>query len=368
MKFNIQRNELIRAINMVVRAVSTKTSMEILKGILFELDNNTLTLTTNNLQMSIQTTLPCQIYETGKFIIDAKMINDIVRKLEEDTIHFSIVETTDLIEVRCKNSKFNIKYVKYEDFPMPSYIDENSFVKIDAQKLKNQILKTGYAISGNNPNPIYQSHFMKIDYGKINMFSIDGFRIVIMDEDYDDMSYDDKRFILQGQSMIEISKIIEDKDEFIKFGYDDRHICFMTENTIITTNLVTGKFLETSDFLPKESDFKSVAKIKLSDFKSAVERVALMSSNKLIKFSTKDFLMNIESRNDAVGDAKEIVDINLEGSDFEIAFNGDFILDAIRYIDEEYININIVDSLSPCVITPENNKNYQNVVLPVRMR
>lgn len=368
MKFNIERKELTKAIDIVNKAVMLKTTMDILKGILFEIEDSSLTLTTNNLQMSIQTNLNCQTYEKGKFIIDAKMISDIVRKLDEDTIHFSFVDDTDLIEVRCKNSKFNVKYIKYEDFPMPSYIDENTFVKIDAKKFKEQILKTGYAISTNNPNPVYQSNFFKIDYGKITMFSIDGFRIALMKKEYEDLSYDDKKFILQGQSMMEIAKIIEDEDEFIKFGHDDRHICLMTENTVITSNLVTGKFLETSEFIPKEGDFKSVVKTRLSDFKSAVERVALMSSNKLIKFSTSEFFMSIESRNDSIGNAKEIVDISLEGEDFEIAFNEDFILDALRYIDEEYININIVDNLSPCVITPESNSDYQNVVLPVRMR
>ena len=366
MKFKINQMQLSKAISIVAKAVSTKTTMEILKGIYFEIEDDNLVLTANNLELGIQTNVPCEVYESGKIVIEAKIISDIIRKMPNDTIHFQSVEDTDFIELRCKNSKFNIKYLKCDDFPMPAYIDERTFVRLDAQDFKDLVLKTGYAISNNNPNPVYMSHFFKVEKDEFVMFSIDGFRFSFMKKRFEESSFDEKKLILKGNTLIDIAKTIEDSQESIKFSYDDKHICIIIDNTIITSNLIVGNFLDYESIIPQAPT--STAKIKLSDLKSAVERVSLLSNNKLIKFESKDFMMNITSRNDQIGDANEIVDIELNGENFTIAFNCDYILDAMKYIDDEYLIMNVINSVSPCTITPKSNEDYKNVVLPVRIR
>lgn len=367
MKFNVKQQDLSKAISIVLKAVATKTTMDILKGIYFEIEDNCLFLTTNNLEIGIQTSIPCEVYNDGKMVVEAKIIYDIVRKMPNDIIHFQTIEDTDFIELRCRNSKFNIKYLKCDDFPMPSYIDEKSFVKLDAREFRDLIFKTGYAISINNPNTVYMSHFFKIENDEIIMFSIDGFRCPMMKKKFEDLSFDEKKFILKGNTLVDIAKTIDDSQEEIKFSYDDKHICVIIDNTTITSNLITGNFLDYDSIIPNRKA-NSIAKIKLSDFKSAIERVSLLSNNKLIKFESKEFMMNINSRNDSIGDANEIVDISLEGDDFVIAFNCDYVLDAIKYIDTEYILMKVIDSVSPCIITPEDDDSYINVVLPVRIR
>lgn len=366
MKFKVMQKELSKAISIVQKAVATKNTMDILKGIYFETYEGNLLLTANNLEIGIQTSIPCEVYNDGKIVIDAKIISDIVRKLPNDVIHFDTVDDTDFVEMRCQNSKFNIKYISCNDFPMPEYIDEHLFVKIEAKDFKELILKTNYAISNNHPNPLYMAHFFKIIGNKFIMFSIDGFRFVVMSKQFEDVSFDEKKFILQGHTLTDIAKTIDDSVEFVKFAFDDKHICVIIDETTITSNLVTGNFLDYDSIIPKKMN--SNVKIKLSDFKSAIERVSLLSNNKLIKFESKDFMMNITSRNDQVGDANEIVDINLEGDNFVIAFNCDYVLDALKSIDDDYIIMKVIDSVSPCIITTESDDSYMHMVLPVRIR
>lgn len=366
MKFKINQSQLSKALSIVAKAVATKSNMEILKGIYFETEDDNLILASNNLELGIQTSVPCEVYENGKMVVESKIIIDIIRKMPNDTIHFQSVDDTDFIELRCRNSKFNIKYIRCNDFPMPSYIDERVFVRLDSKDFKDLILKTSYAISNNNPNPLYMSHFFKIEKNEFTMFSIDGFRFTIMSKEFEDASFDEKKLILKGSTLLDIAKTIENEEE-VKFAYDDKHICVVIDNTTITSNLIIGNFLDYESIIPKQEGSK--AKIKISDFKSAVERVSLLSNNKLIKFDSKDFMMNITSRNDSIGDANEIVDIQLlEGENFTIAFNCDYVLDAIKYIDSDYLIMNVINSVSPCTITPDNNDNYKNVVLPVRVR
>ena len=366
MKFKVNQRELSKAISVVQKAVATKNTMEILKGIYFEIEEGNLLLTTNNMEVGIQTSIPCEVYEEGKIVIDAKIISDIVRKLPNDTIHFTSIDENDLIEVRCQNSKFNIKYIRCEDFPMPAYIDDRFFVKIEADDFKNMILKTNYAIASNDPNQIYMCHFFKIDQNRFTMFSVDNFRFVVMEKAFEDISFDEKKLIINGSILTDIAKTIEDGVEFVKFAFDDKHICVIIDETIITSNLVTGNFIDYESIIPKNE--KSTVTVRSSDLKSAIDRVSLLSNNKLIKLESKDFMMNITSRNDQVGNANEIVDIKLEGENFEIAFNCEFLLDILKNIDDEYITMKITNSLSPCKITSESDENYIHVILPVRIK
>ena len=366
MKFKVMQRDLSKAISIVQKAVATKNTMDILKGIYFEIYEGKLLLASNNLEIGIQTSIPCEIYEEGRLVIEAKIISEIVRKLPNDVIHFDTVQDTDFIELRCQNSKFNIKYISCVDFPMPEYIDEHLFVGVDSKDFKELILKTNYAISNNNPNPLYMAHFFKINGNKFTMFSIDGFRFVVMSKEFEDVSFDEHKFILQGSTLTDIAKIIDDNVESVKFAHDKKHICVIIDETTITSNLVTGNFLDYESIMPKRMN--SNGRIKLSDFKSAIERVALLSNNKLVKLETKDFMMNITSRNDSVGDANEIVDINLEGENFVIAFNCDYVLDTLKNIDNDYIIMKVIDSVSPCIITTEDDDNYMHMVLPVRIR
>ena len=366
MKFKVMQRDLSKAISIVQKAVATKNTMDILKGIYFEIYEGKLLLASNNLEIGIQTSIPCEIYEEGSLVIEAKIISEIVRKLPNDVIHFDTVQDTDFIELRCQNSKFNIKYISCVDFPMPEYIDEHLFVGVDSKDFKELILKTNYAISNNNPNPLYMAHFFKINGNKFTMFSIDGFRFVVMSKEFEDVSFDEHKFILQGSTLTDIAKIIDDNVESVKFAHDKKHICVIIDETTITSNLVTGNFLDYESIIPKRMN--SNVKIKLSDFKSAIERVALLSNNKLVKLETKDFMMNITSRNDSVGDANEIVDINLEGENFVIAFNCDYVLDTLKNIDNDYIIMKVIDSVSPGIITTEDDANYMHMVLTVRIR
>ena len=361
MKFKVNQKDLSKAISIVQKGVATKNTMEILKGIYFEIEDGNLLLTTNNMEVGIQTSVPCEVYEEGKIVIDAKIISEIVRKLPNDTIHFTSIDENDLIEVRCLNSKFNIKYIRCEDFPMPAYIDERFFVKIEADDFKNMILKTNYAIASNDPNQIYMCHFFKIDQNRFTMFSVDNFRFVVMEKEFDE-----KKLIINGGILTDIAKTIEDNVEFIKFAFDDKHICVIIDETIITSNLVTGNFIDYESIIPKNE--KSTVTVRVSDLKSAIDRVSLLSNNKLIKFESKDFMMNITSRNDQVGNANEIVDITIDGENFEIAFNCEFLLDILRNVEDEYITMKISNSLSPCKITSQSDENYIHVILPVRIK
>lgn len=366
MKFKIKQQELSKAISILSKSVATRTSMEILKGIYFLTSGDEIVMTSNNLEIGIQTSIKCEIIEEGSLVIDSKIISDIVRKLPNDIITFETAKDINYIEVRCKNINFSIKYIPTTDFPMPEYIDEKLYFPIDPQDFKSLIEKTGYAISTNESKQDLTVQNIKLENSNMTFYSIDGYRMAVMDKKITDMKFDKKTFVLQGKIMLNIAQIIDNYQDDIKFAFDDRHISIIIGETVITTNLVVQPYRDYSALIPKS--FNSTCKINVSELRSAIDRVSLLADNNLVTLETDGTMMKINSKSDSIGQAIEVIEINLEGDNFVIGFNSNYLLDAIKYIDSEFINLNVIDSVSGAVITPENDKNYINLLLPVRIR
>lgn len=366
MKFKINQKELSKALSILVKAVATRTSMEILKGIYFLTGDDEIILASNNLEIGIQTTIKCEIIEKGSIVIDSKVISDIVRKLPNEIITFETSKDINYVEIRCQNINFSIKYIPSSDFPMPEYIDEKLYFNIDAKDFKSLIEKTGYAISTNESKPDLTSHFIRIENSNMTVFSIDGYRMAVIDKKISDLSFDLNEFVVQGKIMLSISSIIDDSVDYIKFAYDDRHISVIIGETVITTNLVLQPFKDFKMLIP--TSFNSTCKINVNDLKNAIDRISLLADNDLIVLETSGNMMKINSKSNDIGQAIEVIDVKLDGDNFVIGFNSNYLLDAIKYIDQDYIEMNVIDSVSASVITPENDKSYINLILPVRIR
>lgn len=367
MKLKIEQEKLAKAISILSKAVATRTSMEILKGIYFLATDDELVLASNNLEIGIQTSIKCEIIEKGQLVIESKVISDIIRKLPNDTITLETAKDINYIQMRCQNINFSIKYIPCNEFPMPEYIDEKMHFPIDAKEFKDLITKTGYAISINESKSDLMVHFIKIYDNNMLMFSIDGYRMALMEKRItEDLKFDPKYIMIQGKIMIDIANIIENDTENIKFAYTDKHISVIVGETVITTNLVVQEFKDYKSLIPQS--FNSSVRINLEDFRTAIERVSTIANNRLVVLETSNTMMKVNSKNEQVGEAIEVIDINLEGENFVIGFNCNYLLDAIKHIDSENIILNVIDSLSACIITPEDNKGYINLLLPVRMR
>lgn len=365
MKFIVQQTELSRALNMLNKAVATRTSIDVLKGIFFKTEENSLFLASNNLEIGIQTEIPCEVEQDGQLVIEGNVITDIMKKMPKGEVTFETANSVDYIQVRSENTNFSIKYIPCTEFPLPEYIDENLYVDIDAEAFSSSVIKTGYAISKNEDKPLYMSHFIKVNGKDMIIFTIDGFRVALIEKNIFDLNLDEKTFIVQGKILMDIAGIIS-SSENVKFAYDDKHISILCDNTTITTSLVLGQFLDYKSLIPKS--FNSTVVMDIKDLKDAIDRVSLISSNRLIVFETSGNMMKISSRDDTVGEAVGVIDVDLEGENFKIGFNSLYIIDAIKNIESANIVLKVIDEVSACIISPENEPEYINLVLPVRMR
>lgn len=366
MKFKCNQRELTEVINIVQKAVSSKTTLPILKGILIEASDHSLKLTGNDLNIGIETQVNASIEEAGSIVISSRLFGDIIRKLPNEEITIE-TDDKDNVLISCINSKFNLVGQPALEFPeLPEVKDENNF-EISQNLFRSMIQQTIFATSQDETRPILTGSLIEIENGIISMVAIDGYRLALRKAHV--QTDQTRKAVVPAKTLSELGKIISgnEDDKDIKIDITDKHILFELDGIKIVSRLLEGEFIKYTQIIPKE--FKSRLFVKTAYLLNSIERASLLAregKNSSVKFSIKDDYLTIRS-NVEIGSVKEEVAINLEGDDLEIGFNPKYLVDALKVIDSEDITIELTTSVSPCIIKPDDNENYIYLVLPVRM-
>ncbi len=365
MKIICSQKNLSNAVNIVQKAVSTKTTLPILKGILLEAKNGNLKLVGNDLDIGIENHFKTDVIREGSIVISSKIFTDIVRKLPSADIEIEVDDDNN-VYIRCENSDFKLVGQPAEEFPDLPYVEEYNTYSIDQDLLRNMIRQTIFAASQDETRPILTGSLIEIVNNEISMVAIDGYRLALR-KAYIDSSVDNKA-VIPSKTLSEVNRILGNESEgTINISFTDKHILFSLDETKIVSRLLEGEFINYKQIIPRENESK--AKVKTKDFLDSIERASLLAKegkNNLIKLSIKDDIMSISS-NVEIGSVKEDVRIELEGNDLDIGFNSKYLIEALKVIDSEEIDMEFTTSVSPCVIRPSDNDNYTYLVLPVRL-
>ena len=368
MKFVCGKQELSKALNVVSKAVTSRTTIPVLKGILMKVtEEGKLTLSASDLDISIQDTIDVEVKETGSIIVLAKLFEEIIRKLPGSEI--SIESDDDYrVMIRCMNSHFNINGMSPDEFPVLNQLDiPTDSVEIEKKVFKEMIEKTSFAASIDESRGIITGVLIEIGDGNITMVGIDGFRIAINRRMMPEISKHE--FVISAKILNEIAKIMMDSEEGEKGSLylGEKKAVFRFDNIQAEMKLLDGKFVPYKDVLPKSSKIKvSVEKLLLME---SVERASLLAragKNNLIKMTLSGNAMTISSDSEE-GRVKEDIAVIKEGNDLTIGFNAHYLIDVMKAIDDEVITMMFNGNTDPCLRkSPEGDK-YEYLILPVRI-
>ncbi|MDR2609905.1 MAG: DNA polymerase III subunit beta [Clostridiales Family XIII bacterium] len=379
MKFKCEQKELIKALNIVSRGVSARTTLPILKGIKITADSERgkVVLTASDLEIYIETGIRAVCDEPGEIVVSAKLFSDIIRKLNRGSVFFSINEEGT---VKIENGTFSstLQGIPTEDFPKIEMIQGDGSVSLEKETLKDLIKGTAFAASIEEARGIITGVLMDIKDGIITMAALDGFRMAIKKEPAEGVR-EEQRMIISGRIMNELGRILSDYEkgtddeegessEEIKIAVGEKRVFISMDETNISVRLMEGEFIKYEDIIPKENAIRvEVDKKELLD---CVDRASILvkeGKNSFIKFKIEGNELVITSRADE-GTTRESVVISKEGEDIEIGFNGRFIGEPLKGIDDEKILMLFNKSVSPCLIRPLKGDSYEYLVLPVRLQ
>ena len=363
MKLICSKANLLKGVNIVSKAVPSKTTMSILECILIDASANEIKFTANDMELGIETIVEGEILEKGIIAIDAKVFSEIVRKLPDNEVTIDS-DSNYQVSITCEKANFHISGKSGEDFSYLPYIEKTDFISISQFTLKELIRQTIFSIADNDNNKLMTGELFEVHNNEFKVVSLDGHRISIRKIELKD-SYPDRKVIVPGKSLQEVSKILsgETEDE-VRIFFTGNHIVFEFDNTIVVSRLIEGEYFKINQML--SSDYETKFVINKKEMLSCIDRATLLvkeGDKKPIVFRITDENMEI-SINSQLGSMKEDIDIQKEGKDILIGFNPKFLIDALRVIDDEEVTIFMVNPKAPCYIRDEEEK-YVYLILPV---
>jgi DNA polymerase-3 subunit beta len=363
MKLVCSKANLLNGVQIVSKAVSNKTTMSILECVMVDATKGSITLTANDMDLGIETIIQGDILEKGSIALDAKIFLEIVRKLPDSDI---TIETDSSFKttITCEKSKFNIIGKSGEDFSYLPIVEKNDSVIISQFTLKEVVRQTIFSISDNDNNKLMTGELFEINNDELKVVSLDGHRISIRKIQLKN-SYSPKKVIVPGKTLNEVSKILPggaDNDVIISFT--DKHIVFEFGNTTVVSRLIEGEYFKIDQML--SSDYETKVKINKKEFLNCIDRATLLvkeGDKKPIIINIMDGSMELKI-NSILGSMNEDIDIEKQGKDLMIGFNPKFLIDALRVIDDEEVELYMVNPKAPCFIKNQE-ESYIYLILPV---
>lgn len=363
MKLVCSKANLLNGVQIVSKAVPNKTTMSILECILVDASKGVITLTANDMELGIETTIEGDIIEKGIIALDAKIFLEIVRKLPDSDI---MIETDSSYKttITCEKSKFNIIGKSGDDFSYLPVIEKEDNIIISQFTLKEVVRQTIFSISDNDNNKLMTGELFDIKEDELKVVSLDGHRISIRKIQLKN-SYEPKKVVVPGKTLNEVSKILPgDADSDVIISFTPKHIVFEFDNTTVVSRLIEGEYFKIDQML--SSDYETKVKINKKELLSCIDRATLLvkeGDKKPIIINITDESMELKI-NSILGSMNEDIDIEKSGKDLMIGFNPKFLIDALRVIDDEEVDLYMVNPKAPCFIK-NAEESYIYLILPV---
>ena len=370
MKIVCYKENLMKAINSVVKAVASKTTMPILEGILIQTNENEIKLTTYDLEIGIEYIMNCEVLQQGNTVVNAIMFSQIIQKLPDTEIKITLNEN-NLLEIECEGSLYKLATMNPLEFPELPKIEVENSIEIEQNTLKNMIRRTIFAVSTEENRPIFTGCLFEVENNKLNLVAIDGFRLALRSV-YLQKQTNNFSAVIPGKTLNEVNKIMSDSFDNIKLGVSKNQALFEMENCKIVTRILDGEFLNYKSVIP--SSWETRIRVNKNNLQNSFERISLISASVIekekkypVKFSVDIGKVTISCTNQ-MGDAKEEIFPTTEGKNIEAGFNPKYFLDSLKAIDDEEVFVEFGSNISPCLIKSVENADYTYMILPIRLK
>ena len=372
MEFKIDKDTFLRALQKVQGIVEKRNTMPILSNVLIEAASNGISITATDLEVGMKSSYLTSVEKEGKITVSAKKIYEIIKELSDEEIIFSTKEN-DWVEIRCGKAVFNIVGLSPDEFPYFPKINEDRFVKMAGSLIREMIDKTSYAICHDetkyNLNGVFIKAQLENDRQILRMVATDGHRLSIAEKEFSGAMGEElqKGVIFPKKGVFELKKMTEEEDGDINLCFLDNSTVFKKGNTFVVMRLVDGEFPDYTRVMPVNND--KVVRIKREAFFHSLRRMSILSSEKFkgIKFDITSGNMIISASNPELGEAREEMDIDYSGEPLTVRFNARYLIDVLTVLEDEYIELDLRDELSPAIMRPAASMDFRSVIMPMRL-
>lgn len=374
MEFSIQRDYFITQLNDTLKAISPRATLPILTGIKIDATNEGIVLTGSDSEISIEITIPNQVdgqeiinvVEPGSVVLPGRFFVDIIKKLPGKEVKLSTNEQFQTL-ITSAHSEFNLSGLNPDQYPLLPQVSSDNALQLPVKVLKNIIAQTNFAVSTSETRPVLTGVNWLIQQNELLCTATDSHRLAVRKLKLEE-EIEDKNVIIPGKALAELNKIMTDSEDHIDIFFASNQVLFRVGNVNFISRLLEGHYPDTSRLFPENYEIK--LGLNNSDFYHAIDRASLLAregGNNVIKLSTGDTQIELSSTSPEIGTVKEEVTANdVEGGNLKISFNSKYMMDALKAIDNEEVEVEFFGTMKPFILKPKDDDTVTQLILPIR--
>lgn len=375
MKFTIQRDYFLNQLNDTLKAISPRTTLPILTGIKIDATDKGIILTGSDSEISIEITINqnidgekiVDIEEKGSVVLPGRFFVDIVKKLPGKTVNLSTNDQFKTL-ITSGHSEFNVSGLDPDQYPLLPQVSEDDAIKLPIKVLKNIIAQTNFAVSTSETRPVLTGVNWLIQNNELICTATDSHRLALRKLKLEDEEIDDKNVIIPGKALSELNKIVSDSEEDINIFFANNQVLFKVGHINFISRLLEGNYPDTTRLFPENYETKII--LDNSEFYHAIDRASLLAregGNNVIKLSTDVDKVELSSTSPEIGTVKEDVSTdNVEGESLKISFNSKYMMDALKAIDNDEVQVEFFGTMRPFILKPKDDETVVQLILPIR--
>jgi DNA polymerase-3 subunit beta len=366
MNFTITRQNLHNGLAAVSASIPSKTTLPVLSNILFEAREGEVRMSGTDLDVAVRVRVPADVKQTGSLTAPGKKLQEIVRELPDHPVE--VTTRGEQIELKCGKSHFKLNGLPADEFPTLTEVDFASGLTVTGTNLNGLIHRTSFAVSTEESRPILNGVLWELRDGEMKMVATNGHRLARMAVPVESTGTRAADFIVPPAALGQVQRLFKD-DDAIEVARSDNHLGFRAASTEVYTRLIEGTYPNYEQVIPRDND--KTATIGKKALESAVRRMAVVASDQThrirLKFEPGRVHLNVLTPD--LGEGHDELEIDYQGSELEIGFNANYLLEVLRYMPSEDVKFSFKAPERAATMEPvgEHVPDYLCLVMPLRL-
>jgi DNA polymerase-3 subunit beta len=357
------RSELVETLGVVSRAVSTRSSVQVLSGLQLRAEAGELALAATDMELSLRSSVAADVGSAGCVVVPGRLLLDIARNLPDAEVELSHRSGEGMLEITCGSAFYQVNTYSAEDFPRLPDVESTSTFGVPRDVFLETVARVGRSASRDESRPVLTGVLVRFGDGKLSMAATDSYRLAVKESRLDSQA-PELEAIVPARALTELGRIAVGGDE-IQLGLEENHAVFGAEGTWLTTRRIDGQFPDYNQLVP--DTFEHSVRLPRAELLEVVRRVAVMAQRNLpLRLRFAEGELSISARTQDVGEARESMPAPFSGEPLEIGFNAEFLRDGLESVEAEEVELKLISPLRPGLLTAEGD-DFWYLIMPIRL-
>jgi DNA polymerase-3 subunit beta len=366
MKLTCTKDELAEKLQVAGRGVSTRTTVQILAGILLRADGGRLSLSATDMEISLRVSLEAQVEDEGSVVVPGRLLVDIVRLLPVGEVTISHRAEEGVVELTCGSASYRLNTYAAEDFPRLPEIEDESAFTVEKEAFVDTIARVGRSASRDESRPVLTGVLVRFEGDKLVMAATDSYRLSVKETSLSDSPGREIEAIVPARALAELARIAQGGESgTIRVGVQENQVVFGVDDVWLTARRIDGQFPNYKQLLPET--FEAEVTMPREEFLDVVRRTSVLAQRKSpLRLRFEDGELTVSAQTQDVGEAHESLPISYSGEPIEIGFNADFLRDGLESVNDESVRLKLISPLRPGLIHGESD-DFLYLIMPIRL-